>query len=1036
MASVTIERPGVQVIQEFLTTSVTTLVPTMPGCVVGPCIQVIEAVQDDGTLNSDAQLALPARIAFSYVSTPFEYTGIGTDTLSVRVNNAAAEDITFPTGPDLTVDEVADAINTAAVPGLLAAVEVSGATKRVVIYTTASGENASIEVDSSTDADCVTAFGITLGYKNYGASGYSNYWNLRLGIGDYPDPRSNIDEVTIDYDTVRAFIADGSGSFVEATRTQSLLDGATSAVTVQDDGDGDNLSPYLNFASAVFADQAAVLTGSVDLTTLTYGGGGDFDPTFDLIISKNGAAGVTTTLDTSVANAAGVVSAINTAFGATIASLGTGNVLVLTSDVEGVSSSLEVLTGSTAATIVGLAIGDYDAGKPSRARAQGNADLTAVTYASEVQGRVLRMSVDGEQFQTITFSTSVTNASTLVSAINALWGSIASVNGASELVLRSLATFGGRESEIRVDKTASDSTLLTALGLTGSGAPFNSVSVVYGGAFAPVVGDEVWIDGVRVGEITEIPASPTNRLRISSEQLLSYTGATWYILAMGLDNSVATATRPSSDLTVDATSGAVRIKHGLFIETNADVPDVGPLAAYLAYNGLRLDVSPAGSDFNLLRYGLTTDLEAALSPIDTQNPLGLGMYLAILNAPGVEVSGLGVDETSDSAPEGTLDSYTRSFEYLESKDVYSIAPLTHSNSVGAVLQVHVDALSEPENGLERIAILNPSRPTRKADTLVASGATANVSGAPTDTINTGIANLQAKLAAAGVPGPTFTEDDGVFIKLEDDENYYLVQSVSGSSLVINDGPLSASNTLFYDVSGGDVFDAAVVDRPVSVFVLGGSLGSRTDEADAYASIARGYLDRRVLVTAPDTAKSEIDGLETSIEGYYLAAALAGKFSAISASKPLTEESIAGFTGVIGSQDRYSEMQLKILSGGGLWVFQQDGNGPVKTRHQLTSDMSSVEKRESSITRALDFGAKFLRGVIKNFIGRFNLTQNIQDAISLVLEGAAAFLVRLGIFKSLSVSAIRQSATEPDTLEIDCDVEVLYPLNYIRLTLRV
>ena len=66
----------------------------------------------------------------------------------------------------------------------------------------------------------------------------------------------------------------------------------------------------------------------------------------------------------------------------------------------------------------------------------------------------------------------------------------------------------------------------------------------------------------------------------------------------------------------------------------------------------------------------------------------------------------------------------------------------------------------------------------------------------------------------------------------------------------------------------------------------------------------------------------------------------------------------GFTGVIGSQDRYSERQLKIMSGGGLWVFQQDTpTGPVVIRHQLTSDMSTVEMREDNIRTALDFAAK-------------------------------------------------------------------------------
>jgi len=1031
----TIERPSVQVIQDFQTVSPTILTPTMPACIMGPCIQVIEAVQDDGSLNPDARIAEPARIAFKYVSSPFEYASVGTNTFEVSVNNAAPDQVVFGTGPNLTVDQVADAINSAEIPGLHATVEISGTQKRVVVYTEVTGENASLQVGASTSSAVLTAFAITKGYTNVGASGYNNFWDLKIGLPDYPDPRKIIDQVTIEFDTVRVFINDGSGNVREVLRTESFLDGATSAVTVQNDGDGDNLSPYLNFANAVFHDKAAALTGTVDWTTLSYPA--EFG-TFTLEVLVDGVSHTVTFA--SPGNAPAAIGQLNSGLsGFATAVLNGANHPVITSLATGAVSGIEIGAGGTInEATIGLAIGSYAAGKPSKARAQGNTDLTAVTYSASVQGRVLRMSIGGDQFQQIVFSTSVTSAATLITAINALWGAgAASLNGANNLVLHGLDTNGGRESEVRIDLNASDSTLLTALGLTGSGAPFNTVSAVYGNAFSPIVGDEVWVNGVRLGQITEVPATPDNRLRISVEQLLSYTGSSWYIQAKALDNSDSTTSRPSSDLRVDVTSGAVRVKHELFRATNGDPSNVGPLATYVAYNALRKDVTTSGTDFNLLRFGTTTALEAALAPLDTQNPLGLGMYFAILNAPGVEVTGLGVDAISAGEPEGTLDAYTRGFEYLESKDVYGIAPLTHAGTVGQVAQVHVDELSKPENGLERIAILNPTRPTRKSDTLVASAPTANVAGPPTNVVNTGIADLQAKLAALGKPGPTYVEADGVFLMFEDDTNRYLVESVVGPNATINDGPLSAGNTLFFDGEGSPVFTSAIVDRPVSVFILGGALGNRTDEAIAYADIARGYLDRRVIATAPDQAKASLGGLETAIAGYYLAAALAGKMSAVDPSQPLTEESIAGFTGVLGSQDRYSEAQLKILSGGGLWVLYQEADGqPVKTRHQLTTDMSTIEKRETSITRALDFTAKFIRGGLKNFIGRYNITTNVQDAISIVLDGLAAFLVKNGVLKSFEVNAIRQSASAPDTLEIDVTVGVLYPLNYVKITLVI
>jgi len=1030
MATVTIERPGVQVIQEFQTVSPTILVPTMPSCIMGPCVQIIEAVQDDGSLNSEAQVSIPARFTAPFVTT---YATIaGGNTLELSVNNAASVVVTFAAAP--TPAEAADAINTAAIPGLLAGVETSGSTSRLVMYTTQKGDNASIRVVAASAA-VLTELDLTVDYKARGFSGYTNYFDLRPSTPDYPDPRGIIEDVVIDYSTIRVFISAGGGTIREVLTTETFLDGATSAVSTTDDGDGDNLTPLLNFAGAKFHDQAAELVGTVDWTTLTYPG--DFGVlTLELFVN-----GVTVLVTfASPGNAAAAAAAIDSALGINgSCALNGSNQPVITSALTGSTSSVEVGDGGTInEATIGLVIGRYAAGKPAPARAQGIADITALVWASVVHGRLLRMSLDGDPYQDLLMPATIASATDLRDEILALWGAgSATLNDAGQLVLWSLEGYGGKESVVRIDTTASDATLLTSLGLTGGGAPFASASAVYGAAYSPEVGDEVWVDGIRLGEIIEIPSTPVNRVRISAEQLLTFTGTTWTVQAKGLDNDAPTLGRPSSDLQIDTTTGAVHVKQELFRDTAGAPTLAGPLLTYMAYTALRKDVSPAAEDFNLLRFGTTTDLEAALSPLDTQNPLGFGLYLAVLNAPGVEVTGLGVDETSATETEGTLDAYTRAFEYLESKDVYSIAPLTHSGDVGLVGQVHVTEMSKPENGLERCVLLNPSRPTRASATLVASGALGNVSGPPTNVVQTGIANLQSLLAAAGLPGPSYVEADDVYIEFESDTNKYLVQSVSGGAVTINDGPLSATNDFYLDGGGSPVFTAAVIDRPFTIKIRGAALTNRTDEATAYADIARGYVDRRVIVTAPDTAKASIDGLETSVAGYYLNCALSGKMSSSAPQQPFTEESLVGFTGVIGASDRYGELQLKIMSGGGLWVIYQEAAGqPVKTRHQLTTDMSSIEKREDSIRRALDFTAKFIRGGLRNFIGRFNITTNVQDAISITLDGLGAFLLRQGVLKAFDVQAIRQSSSAPDTLEIDVDVAVFYPLNKIRLTLVV
>lgn len=1047
MATATIERPGVQVSQEFRTATPTILIPQLQACVLGPCFQVVEAIQDTGALNADAKLALPARIVFLWDTGAHYTTAI--ENLVLSVNNAAPVSVAFVVGP-MTATAVAAVINAALIAGLVAEVEDIGNDDRVVLRTMATGENASLEIGVGTGTVLLTNFGLTIGKRDAGRAGYVNALTLEPQFADYPDPRSNLTDLTVDYDTVRMFIDNGAGGVAEVSRLETFLDGAFSAVAVADDGDGDNLSPYLNFTGGDLQAHNAALTGTVVWSTLPY------PATFGiltLIVSVDGTSPITITFSSPVDAAAAIASLNAQLAGSGTAVLNGAGHPVLTSN-TGYGGSIQILPGGTInEATIGLAEWSYAASKPNTARAEGNTDIgSALTFsAANVWGRVLRMSLDGQYWQSLTVPASVTDAAALVVAINGLWGAGAATLTTYEttkrhLVLHSTLSVGGlpirgRESTIRID-AASDIALLLALGLTTAGAPFESTSLVEGAAYPVAVGDEVWVDSVLMGTVVEIPTTPTNQLRMSVERLLTFTGASWTIKAKTLDNDMWTASRPSTDLVVSATTGTVRIKARLYRDSGGVPTVAGPLNTYLAYTALRRDVTSAASNFNLLRIGSVTDLQNQLAPIDTQNPLGLAMYMAILNAPGMEVTGCGVSATSTTEPDGTLTAYTEGFQFLESKDVYAISPLTHALDVGVIAQIHVDEMSLPANGLERLVILNPNRPTRQSSTLIASGPLGNVNGTiavPSSVVSTGIANLQSLLAAAGYPGPNYTISDAVYLEFESDSNKYLVLSVSGGYITLSPGPFVTGNTdaFYFDNAGVAIFDTAIVDRPFTLQVRGANLANRTEEATAYADIARTFLDRRVICTMPDQAKATIDGLETLIEGYYLNAGLAGKISAKLPQAPLTEDTLVGFTGTVGSQDRYSESQLQILSGGGLWVFYQPmASSLVRNRHQLTTDMSSVEKRELSVMTALDFASKMIRTSLRNFIGRYNITTTVSDALTIVMEGIRNYLVRMGVFKSFSVSAARQSTSQPDMLEIDVVVGALYPLNYIRVTLQV
>ncbi len=104
--------------------------------------------------------------------------------------------------------------------------------------------------------------------------------------------------------------------------------------------------------------------------------------------------------------------------------------------------------------------------------------------------------------------------------------------------------------------------------------------------------------------------------------------------------------------------------------------------------------------------------------------------------------------------------------------------------------------------------------------------------------------------------------------------------------------------------------------------------------------------------------------------------------------------------------------------------------------QLSTDTSSVETRELSITKIVDFVAKFMRTGLRNFIGTFNITQPFLDTLSTVIQGMLGFLAENGIIIGGDLNNLIQSKEDPDTVLIDVSLDVPFPCNFIRLTLSI
>jgi hypothetical protein len=174
-----------------------------------------------------------------------------------------------------------------------------------------------------------------------------------------------------------------------------------------------------------------------------------------------------------------------------------------------------------------------------------------------------------------------------------------------------------------------------------------------------------------------------------------------------------------------------------------------------------------------------------------------------------------------------------------------------------------------------------------------------------------------------------------------------------------------------------------------------------------------------------------------VPGYYATACVAGMVGQLTPQQGFTNYPVVGLTRVVGGSDRFTQRQLNVMAAGGVYILVQDAIGaPVICRHQLSTDMGSIEKRELSITKVVDFTAKFLRTGLRNFIGRSNITQPFLDQLSTVVEGQLGFLVDSGVLIGAKLNNLVQDANNPDSVMADVTLEVPYPCNFLRLTLVI
>jgi len=388
-----------------------------------------------------------------------------------------------------------------------------------------------------------------------------------------------------------------------------------------------------------------------------------------------------------------------------------------------------------------------------------------------------------------------------------------------------------------------------------------------------------------------------------------------------------------------------------------------------------------------------SDIQNAIGPTTVFNELGTALTITTSNSNRKTYAYGIVTNELVGGHNAAQDAFT-------SKDIYAIAPLTSNwNSKIIDYKVYVESLSLPASKKERVVVACPAVPWRgtagSTDSTVRENTATDIASRAAITkskrlvmVHPDVAYLREKLHISKI------KQDYLRYNIGDQSEYDMYSTYSLYALLTGNVTLSDGTKYFKDDQITDVVWQNLLDD--------------------------GYHELTVLIPVP---------------GSHVAAAVAGQISGEKPEQPLTNLAIGGIERIRYSNDHFSDDNLDTMAEGGTYIVVQDQPTlPVACRHQLTTDTTTVESREVSIQKSVDFSAKYLRRNLRGVIGRNNITPQFIKTLTTIIKGVGLQLVKKGVVNDFKLLSLEQDATEKDRIKGKVSILAKYPSNYIEIDL--
>lgn len=211
------------------------------------------------------------------------------------------------------------------------------------------------------------------------------------------------------------------------------------------------------------------------------------------------------------------------------------------------------------------------------------------------------------------------------------------------------------------------------------------------------------------------------------------------------------------------------------------------------------------------------------------------------------------------------------------------------------------------------------------------------------------------------------------------------------------------------------------------------LAGNTEDLVDY-QLSNNFASNRSVYFWPDSIVRDINGTNTNIDGFYIAAAAAGWLSKTqNVAVPLTFKILIGFS--ILNSKKLKTITLNQLGGEGVTVLQPVVGGGKILAGRTTSQSGFVEDEEISVMFIRDTVKQTLRAGLRPFVGTVE-DANTQLIMTTRVNSLMSGLLSKGLITDYSNIRVERDKVDPRQWNVFVRFQPAYPINYVFIDIEV